>query len=152
MIDILDADVGKSNSPAVDSAEAGTPSARRAETVHPLSTAEAEPDPFVRGQSHVIACRAPLGLRPIARSVPKSVPNYDESGARRCRRWQGVGRVAAHQQLRFAELAPEFGGGDPEMAGKITLHAWYCPITGYRLDLELARAQELPLTDMVLFG
>ena len=37
------------------------------------------------------------------------------------------------------------------MAAKITLHAWYCPVTGYRLDLELARASEPPLTDMVLF-
>ena len=34
---------------------------------------------------------------------------------------------------------------------KITLHAWYCPVTGYRLDLELARGDEPPLTDMVLF-
>jgi N-methylhydantoinase B len=59
---------------------------------------------------------------------------------------------AAHQQLSFAELALEFAGGDPEMAAKITLHAWYCPVTGYRLDLELARASEPPLTDMVLFG
>ena len=57
---------------------------------------------------------------------------------------------AAHQQLTFAELAPEFGGGDPEMAAKITLHAWYCPVTGYRLDLELARGDEPPLADMVL--
>ena len=32
------------------------------------------------------------------------------------------------------------------MAGKITLHAWYCPVTGYRLDLELARGDE-PLVD-----
>jgi len=59
---------------------------------------------------------------------------------------------AAHQQLSFAELAREFAGGDREMAGKIALHAWYCPVTGYRLDLELARRQEPPVTDMVLFG
>jgi N-methylhydantoinase B len=57
---------------------------------------------------------------------------------------------AAHQQLTFDELAPEFGGGNPEMAGKVALHAWYCPVTGYRLDLELTRGDESPLTDMVL--
>jgi hypothetical protein len=38
------------------------------------------------------------------------------------------------------------------MAGKITVHAWYCPVTGYRLDLELARGDEPPLVDMVLLG
>jgi N-methylhydantoinase B len=57
---------------------------------------------------------------------------------------------AAHQRFAFADLGPEFAGGDAEMAGKITLHAWYCPVTGYRLDLELARGDEPPLTDMVL--
>jgi N-methylhydantoinase B len=59
---------------------------------------------------------------------------------------------AEHQELSFAELAPEFDGGDAEMAAKITLHAWYCPVTGYRIDLELARGDEPPLTDMVLAG
>lgn len=59
---------------------------------------------------------------------------------------------AHHHKLSFAELAPEFPGGEPEMAGKITLHAWFCPVTGYRLELELARASEPPLSDMVLFG
>jgi N-methylhydantoinase B len=57
---------------------------------------------------------------------------------------------AAHVSLTFDELAPEFAGTDPEMAEKITLHAWYCPVTGYRLDLELARGDEPPLVDMVL--
>jgi N-methylhydantoinase B len=57
---------------------------------------------------------------------------------------------AAHQELGWAELAREFAGGDPEMAGKITVHAWYCPVTGYRLDLELARGDEPPLMDMAL--
>ncbi len=59
---------------------------------------------------------------------------------------------AAHQKLTFVELAPEFDGGDAEMAAKITVHAWYCPVTGYRLDLELARGDEPPLVDMVLAG
>ncbi|MFZ0040570.1 MAG: hydantoinase B/oxoprolinase family protein, partial [Solirubrobacteraceae bacterium] len=57
---------------------------------------------------------------------------------------------AAHQQFAFAELASEFGGGDSEMAGKVTLHAWYCPVTGYRLDLELIRGDDPPLVDMVV--
>jgi N-methylhydantoinase B len=57
---------------------------------------------------------------------------------------------AAHEVLQTAEIAPEFGGGDPEMAAKVEVHAWYCPVTGYRLDLELVRAGEEPLSDMVL--
>jgi N-methylhydantoinase B len=63
--------------------------------------------------------------------------------------WKGR---AAHRQLTFADLGPEFTGTDPEMAAMITLHAWYCPVTGYRLDLELARGDEPPLTDMVLLA
>jgi N-methylhydantoinase B len=60
---------------------------------------------------------------------------------------------AAHERLAFADLGPEFAaGGDAEMAAMITLHAWYCPVTGYRLDLELARGDEPPLVDMVLAG
>ena len=57
---------------------------------------------------------------------------------------------AGHAQLTFADLGDEFTGTDPEMAEKITVHAWYCPVTGYRLDLEIARGDEPPLTDMVL--
>jgi N-methylhydantoinase B len=57
---------------------------------------------------------------------------------------------AVHASLSFGEIAPEFVGTDPEMADKITVHAWYCPVTGYRLDLELARGDDPPLVDMVL--
>jgi N-methylhydantoinase B len=57
---------------------------------------------------------------------------------------------AAHEPLTFSEVGQEFAGTDPEMAAKITLHAWYCPVTGYRLDLELVRGDEPPLVDMVL--
>jgi N-methylhydantoinase B len=57
---------------------------------------------------------------------------------------------AVRASLSISELAPEFTGTDPEMAEKLTLHAWYCPVTGYRLDLELARGDEPPLIDMVL--
>jgi N-methylhydantoinase B len=57
---------------------------------------------------------------------------------------------AAHEQLTFAEIGAEFTGTDPEMAAKICLHAWYCPVTGYRLDLEFVRGDEPPLVDMVL--
>jgi N-methylhydantoinase B len=59
-------------------------------------------------------------------------------------------RGAVHCELSFGDIAPEFLGTDPEMADKITVHAWYCPVTGYRLDLELARGDEPPLVDMVL--
>lgn len=57
---------------------------------------------------------------------------------------------AVHETLDFAGLAPEYAGGDAEMAAKIEVHAWYCPVTGYRLDLELVRTGEAPLSDMVL--
>jgi N-methylhydantoinase B len=57
---------------------------------------------------------------------------------------------AVHASLSFGEIGPEFVGTDPEMADKITVHAWYCPVTGYRLDLELVRGDEPPLVDMVL--
>jgi N-methylhydantoinase B len=57
---------------------------------------------------------------------------------------------AVHAALSFGEIGSEFVGTDPEMAGKITVHAWYCPVTGYRLDLEVARGDEPPLIDMVL--
>jgi N-methylhydantoinase B len=57
---------------------------------------------------------------------------------------------AVHATPSFEQIAPEFAGTDPEMADKITVHAWYCPVTGYRLDLELARGDEPPLIDMVL--
>lgn len=59
---------------------------------------------------------------------------------------------AAHQTFTFEELADEYKGTDPEMAGKITLHAWYCPVTGYRIDLELARGDDPPLTDILIHG
>jgi N-methylhydantoinase B len=59
---------------------------------------------------------------------------------------------AGHASLSFDEVAPEFVGTDSEMAAKITVHAWYCPVTGYRIDLELARGEEPPLVDMVLSG
>jgi N-methylhydantoinase B len=61
--------------------------------------------------------------------------------------WKGK---AAHAELSWAELAPEFVGTDAEMAGMVKLHAWYCPVTGYRLDLEIVRVDEPPLVDMVL--
>jgi len=32
----------------------------------------------------------------------------------------------------------------------IIARAWYCPVTGLRIDLELARAGEPPLADILL--
>ena len=58
--------------------------------------------------------------------------------------------AAAHATLSWADVAPEFAGGDAEMAAMVEVHAWYCPVTGYRLDLELVRSGEAPLVDMVL--
>ena len=50
---------------------------------------------------------------------------------------------AAHETFTFEELADEYKGTDPEMAAKMTLHAWYCPVTGYRIDGNIVRDQEL---------
>ena len=59
---------------------------------------------------------------------------------------------AAVRELPVSELATEFTSPDQEMADHMLLRAWYCPVTGYRLDLELARQGEPPLADMLLVG
>jgi N-methylhydantoinase B len=47
-------------------------------------------------------------------------------------------------------LAPEFDAHDTEMADRIVLREYLCPVTGFRIDAELARAGEPRLCDMRL--
>lgn len=47
-------------------------------------------------------------------------------------------------------IAPEFATPDREMAAKMLARAWMCPVTGFRIDLELARRGDPPLADIVL--
>jgi N-methylhydantoinase B len=47
-------------------------------------------------------------------------------------------------------VAPEFDAHDTEMADQIVLREYLCPVTGLRIDAELARAGEPRLCDMRL--
>jgi N-methylhydantoinase B len=47
-------------------------------------------------------------------------------------------------------IAPEFDADDTEMADQIVLREYLCPVTGYRVDAELARAGEPLLQDIGL--
>jgi N-methylhydantoinase B len=50
------------------------------------------------------------------------------------------------------KIAPEFDAHDVEMADQVVLREYLCPVTGYRIDAELARAGEPLLHDMCLEG
>jgi N-methylhydantoinase B len=45
-------------------------------------------------------------------------------------------------------IAPEFDAHDVEMADEIVFREYVCPVTGYRIDAELARAGEPLLHDI----
>jgi N-methylhydantoinase B len=49
-----------------------------------------------------------------------------------------------------SSIAPEYEGGDRGMAEQIVFREYLCPITGYRIDAELARAGEPLLHDISL--
>jgi N-methylhydantoinase B len=49
-------------------------------------------------------------------------------------------------------IAPEFDAHDIEMADQIVFREYVCPVTGYRIDAELARAGEPLLHDIQLEG
>jgi N-methylhydantoinase B len=49
-------------------------------------------------------------------------------------------------------IAPEFDAHDVEMADRVVFREYICPVTGYRIDAELARAGEQPLQDIRLEG
>jgi N-methylhydantoinase B len=48
------------------------------------------------------------------------------------------------------KIAPEFDAHDIEMADQVVLREYLCPVTGYRIDAELARAGEPLLHDICL--
>ncbi|HEX6714372.1 MAG TPA: acetone carboxylase subunit gamma, partial [Thermoleophilaceae bacterium] len=47
-------------------------------------------------------------------------------------------------------IAPEFDAQDIEMADQVVFREYLCPVTGYRIDAELARAGEPLLHDIRL--
>jgi N-methylhydantoinase B len=49
-------------------------------------------------------------------------------------------------------IAPEFDAEDTEIADEIVFREYLCPVTGYRVDAEIARAGERVLCDMRLDG
>ncbi len=46
------------------------------------------------------------------------------------------------------EIGPEYAARDSEMADKIVFREYLCPVTGYRIDTELAAAGSEPLHDI----
>jgi N-methylhydantoinase B len=50
------------------------------------------------------------------------------------------------------KIAPEFDAHDIEMADQVVFREYLCPVTGYRIDAELARAGEPLLHDICLEG
>ena len=53
-------------------------------------------------------------------------------------------------ETRARMIAPEFDAHDIDMADKIVFREYLCPVTGYRIDAELARAGEPLLHDISL--
>jgi N-methylhydantoinase B len=60
--------------------------------------------------------------------------------------------AAVAREVRAREIAPEFAvpGYAHEMADRMVFREFLCPVTGYRIDTELARADQPPLQDIVL--
>jgi N-methylhydantoinase B len=54
------------------------------------------------------------------------------------------------RELPARLIAPEFEAHDVEMADQIVFREYVCPVTGYRIDAELARAGEPLLHDITL--
>ena len=68
-----------------------------------------------------------------------------------------LGAVASNYRERcpvretpVRKIAPEFDAHDIEMADQIVLREYLCPMTGYRIDAELARPSEPLLHDISL--
>ena len=57
---------------------------------------------------------------------------------------------AVVRETPVRNIAPEFAAHDVEMADKVVFREYLCPITGYRIDAELARAGEPLLHDVSL--
>jgi N-methylhydantoinase B len=60
--------------------------------------------------------------------------------------------AAVVREVRARDIAPEFAvpGYAHAMADKMLFREFVCPVTGYRIDTELARAGDQPLHDVVL--
>jgi N-methylhydantoinase B len=60
--------------------------------------------------------------------------------------------AAVVREVRAREIAPEFEVPDyaREMADRMVFREFICPVTGYRIDTELARADQAPLHDILL--
>ena len=64
-----------------------------------------------------------------------------------------TGNYREHAVLRetaMRNVAPEYAAHDVEMADQIVLREYLCPVTGYRIDAELARAGEPLLHDLAI--
>jgi N-methylhydantoinase B len=59
---------------------------------------------------------------------------------------------AVVREVRAREIAPEYAVPEYawEMADRMVFREFICPVTGYRIDTELARSDEPPLHDIVL--
>jgi N-methylhydantoinase B len=60
--------------------------------------------------------------------------------------------AASTREVRAREIAPEFEVPNyaHEMADRMVFREFICPVTGYRIDTELARAGQAPLHDIAL--
>lgn len=52
------------------------------------------------------------------------------------------------REMRIDEVAPDFTGADPDISGKVVYREFACPVTGYLLDTEIARAGDPVLHDI----
>lgn len=57
---------------------------------------------------------------------------------------------AVVRETSVRSTAPEYAAHDVAMADQIVFREYICPVTGYRIDAELARAGEPPLHDIAL--
>jgi N-methylhydantoinase B len=60
--------------------------------------------------------------------------------------------AAVVREVRARDIAPEFAVPEyaHEMADRVVFREFLCPVTGYRIDTELARVDDPPLHDIVL--
>lgn len=54
------------------------------------------------------------------------------------------------REVLAREIGPEFDAWDHDMADRIVFREYVCPVTGYRIDTELAKAGQPPLHDIVV--
>lgn len=59
-------------------------------------------------------------------------------------------KAAILRQRPARQIAPEFEAADHEMADKVVFREYLCPVTGYRIDTELAAVDDPPLQDIII--